>query len=109
MTFSSGTTLDGPGRCIGPNRLAARPHVGRRRLMTAETLNSYSAKDLAEMAKTRGVRGWHSMRKDQLIKAILKAVRDKANKTKAKVNGRAAAVPARLASSARPPISSRSV
>ena len=82
--------------------------------MTAETLNSYSAKDLAEMAKTRGVRGWHSMRKDQLIKALLKIVREKANKSKAHVNGRAATVPARLASAARlssagPPISSRAV
>lgn len=51
--------------------------------MTAETLNSYSAKDLAEMAKNRRVPGWHSMRKDQLIKALLKAVRLKSNKSKA--------------------------
>jgi hypothetical protein len=51
--------------------------------MTAETLNSYSAKDLAEMAKNRRVPGWHSMRKDQLIKALLKAVRIKSNKSKA--------------------------
>jgi hypothetical protein len=72
--------------------------------MTAETLNSYSAKDLAEMAKTRGVRGWHSMRKDQLIKALLKIVREKANKSKARVNGRAATVPNRLASTAHSPV-----
>ena len=64
--------------------------------MTAETLNSYSAKDLAEMAKNRGVRGWHSMRKDQLIKSLLKLVRQKSNKSKARANGRAAATPARL-------------
>jgi len=54
--------------------------------MTAETLSSYSAKDLAEMAKNKGVPGWHSMRKEQLIKALLKAVREKSNKAK----GRAA-------------------
>ncbi|HEY2840807.1 MAG TPA: DUF4912 domain-containing protein [Pirellulales bacterium] len=37
---------------------------------TPNPLNNRSAKDLAEMAKKRGVRGWHSMRKDQLIKAL---------------------------------------
>ena len=52
--------------------------------MTAETLNGYSTKVLAEMAKNRGVQGWHSMRKDQLVKSLLKLVRQKSNKTKAK-------------------------
>ena len=47
--------------------------------MTAETLNGYSTKVLAEMAKNRGVRGWHSMRKDQLVKSLLKVVRQKTN------------------------------
>lgn len=50
--------------------------------MTAETLNSYSAKDLAEMAKNRGVPGWHGMRKEQLIKALVKAARQKSNKVR---------------------------
>jgi hypothetical protein len=31
-----------------------------------------TAKDLAEMARKKGVSGWHSMRKDQLIRALLK-------------------------------------
>jgi hypothetical protein len=39
-------------------------------LINAAALNSRSCKDLAEMAKKRGVRGWHSMRKDQLVKAL---------------------------------------
>lgn len=52
--------------------------------MTAETLNGYSTKVLAEMAKNRGVRGWHSMRKDQLVKALLKVVRQKSNDAKAR-------------------------
>jgi len=45
--------------------------------MTADTLKSYTTKDLAEMAKTRGVRGWHAMRKDQLIKALLQMAQAK--------------------------------
>ncbi len=39
--------------------------------MTPAALSSYSHKDLAQMAKRGGVRGWHSMRKDQLVKALL--------------------------------------
>jgi hypothetical protein len=39
--------------------------------MTPAALKSQSHKDLAQMAKQGGVRGWHSMRKDQLVKALL--------------------------------------
>jgi hypothetical protein len=39
--------------------------------MTAHTLRSYTAKDLAQMARERGVAGWHSMRKEELIRALL--------------------------------------
>jgi hypothetical protein len=42
--------------------------------MTAETLRSYTLKDLARMAKKRGVDGWHAMRKDQLVRALLRKV-----------------------------------
>jgi hypothetical protein len=41
--------------------------------MTAQTLRARSLKDLADMARRRGVDGWHSMRKDQLVRAILRA------------------------------------
>ncbi len=47
--------------------------------MTADTLNRQTCKDLARMAKQRGVPGWHGMRKDQLIQALLKAARKKAS------------------------------
>src|SRR5437867_1509542 len=84
-----------------------RPHR-RRRPMTAETLNSYSAKDLAEMAKNRGVAGWHSMRKEQLIKALIKLARQKTNKSKAREADRNGAGPARVNGSVRPVAASRS-
>ncbi len=45
--------------------------------MTAEKLNNRTCKDLAEMAKRRGVRGWHDMRKDQLVKALVRVTRSK--------------------------------
>ncbi len=48
--------------------------------MTPASLKSYSQKDLAQMARQGGVRGWHTMRKDQLIKALLTAARMRATK-----------------------------
>lgn len=46
--------------------------------MTVDTLKAYSMKDLAELAKKRGVRGWQSMRKEQLVKALMQVARAKA-------------------------------
>ena len=40
--------------------------------MTADTLKSYTLKDLVKIAKQRGVNGWQSMRKEQLVKALVK-------------------------------------
>jgi hypothetical protein len=42
--------------------------------MSPATLHSYTWKDLAQMAKKKGVPGWHAMRKDQLVRAIVSAV-----------------------------------
>jgi len=55
--------------------------------MTADLLKTYSVKDLAEMAKNRGVRGWHSMRKQQLVKALLRMARTTANQRPTSRNG----------------------
>ena len=52
--------------------------------MTADTLKSYTLKDLVRIARQRGVNGWHSMRKDQLVKALLKAVKVDGRKKSAK-------------------------
>jgi hypothetical protein len=38
--------------------------------MTASSLQSYSLRDLAQLAKRRGVSGWNTMRKDQLVAAL---------------------------------------
>jgi hypothetical protein len=41
--------------------------------MAVENLKSLPLRDLVELAKRRGVRGWHEMRKEQLIRALGKA------------------------------------
>ena len=46
--------------------------------MTAHTLRSYTAKDLAQMARERGVAGWHSMRKEELIRALVRLAQRRA-------------------------------
>ena len=52
--------------------------------MTSASLKSYSHNDLSQMAKRGGVRGWHSMRKDQLVKALLLAAKVKSSATGSK-------------------------
>ncbi len=51
-------------------------------MITAATLRTHTAKDLAAMAKGEGVSGWHSMRKEQLIKALLKLAKKEAQANK---------------------------
>jgi hypothetical protein len=57
-------------RCSHPRR--------SRTLITTASLKSQSWKDLAEMAKNKGLSGWHSMRKDQLVKALVRAAQKRA-------------------------------
>jgi hypothetical protein len=40
--------------------------------MTAASLRNYSCKDLAQMARSQGLPGWHSMRKDELVRALVR-------------------------------------
>lgn len=47
--------------------------------MTAATLRSYTAKDLAQMARERGVTGWHGMRKEELIRALMRMAQRRAD------------------------------
>lgn len=60
-------------------------------MIKANSLKSYTAKDLAQMAKREGVAGWHSMRKEQLIQALTKLEKKNGKKTKAPANGKAKA------------------
>ena len=54
-------------------------------MITADTLRTRTCKDLAQLAKKHKVDGWHSMRKEQLIMAILRVVQKKASaKSKSK-------------------------
>ena len=41
--------------------------------MAVENLKSLPLRDLVELAKRRGVRGWHDMRKEQLIRVLAKS------------------------------------
>jgi hypothetical protein len=49
-------------------------------VVTSASLNSCTCKDLAEMARKRGVSGWHSMRKDQLVRALVRLAQSKVKK-----------------------------
>ena len=40
--------------------------------MTTASLRDKPVRDLARLAKQHGVQGWHSMRKDQLIRALVR-------------------------------------
>ena len=43
--------------------------------MTAATLRSHTAKDLAQMARQHGIPGWHSMRKEELVAELSRLAR----------------------------------
>jgi len=48
---------------------------------TAARLKTQTVKDLAAMAKRHGVPGWHAMRKEELVRALLKRVKSKGSQT----------------------------
>ena len=48
-------------------------------MVTAATLNAHKSKELAQMAREKGIDGWHSMRKAELVGALLELAK-KGNK-----------------------------
>jgi hypothetical protein len=60
-------------------------------LTTANSLSSQTSKDLAQLAKKNGVEGWHSMRKAQLIRALLKIAKQKTREKSAAASGKKSA------------------
>ncbi|MDB2686403.1 DUF4912 domain-containing protein [Mariniblastus sp.] len=61
-------------------------------MITAASLNAQKSKELAQLAKENGVSGWHSMKKSDLIKALLKVARNGQRRSTAKKSVRATAV-----------------
>lgn len=53
-------------------------------MITAAELTLHTVKDLAEMAKKKKIPGWRSMRKQQLIEALLSVARKEARQRKSK-------------------------
>jgi len=53
-------------------------------VITAAELTLHTVKDLAEMAKKKGISGWRSMRKQELIEALINAARKEARQRKSK-------------------------
>ncbi len=51
----------------------------RQNNMTATTLRSHTAKDLAQMARQNGIAGWHSMRKEELVLALSRLTRKRSS------------------------------
>src|SRR5437764_13853804 len=64
-------------KCTRPSA-PDRTRGGHRHLITTASLKTQSWKDLAEMAKNKGLSGWHSMRKEELVKALVRAAQRRA-------------------------------
>ncbi len=47
--------------------------------MTLTNLRAQTSKELAKLARNEGVHGWHAMRKEQLVQALLKASKGNGN------------------------------
>src|SRR5436853_2053613 len=84
--FSGSQTPPGTARtgseCQAPKR---RPGAGSPRVMMIDPLLARSKKQLADMARKKGVAGWQSMRKEALVKAL---GRVRAKQKAAAVNGK---------------------
>ncbi len=72
-------------------------------MITAASLREYTRKDLAQKAKKQGVAGWHAMRKDELVRALLRLARSRQRaSSKSKKSPKAKAKTARAAVRSKP-------
>jgi hypothetical protein len=70
-------------------------------LITTASLKTQSWKDLADMAKRKGLSGWSSMRKEDLVKALLRASKSKTASRLRSAPSKAKSKPSTVASSRR--------
>ncbi len=72
-------------------------------MITASQLKLHTVKDLAEMAKRKGIPGWHAMRKQQLVEALVRsAKRDERKRGGVSKSSKPAAAKPKLQRQARP-------
>jgi hypothetical protein len=91
----SGTALkalNSPKVCAGPLE-SNRPKVNS--LITTASFNSRTTKELAEIARKKGIRGWHAMRKEQLVQALIRLERGTAASKKSPPAGAKSRIAAR--------------
>jgi uncharacterized protein len=62
-------------------------------VITAAKLRSHTVKDLAASAKKKGISGWHAMRKDELVKALVSKARSEEAKKRRTKSGNGASQP----------------
>jgi hypothetical protein len=67
-------------------------------VITASSLKARTVKDLARMARRKRIAGWHSMRKDDLVKALVRVAKSEAAR-EAKQNSRASKRPGKATAS----------
>ncbi len=63
------------GRMARAEAASGCAQTGKHQRMTSASLKEKPVRDLARLAKQHGVAGWHAMRKDQLIRALVRKAR----------------------------------
>ena len=78
-------------------------------MLTPATLRTHTLKDLAQMARKQGVPKWHSMRKDQLVRALARLEKSKTGGSRDKSKAANSKTARRSVAATQPPACRRSV